>query len=128
MSPTIISYGELKSNIPLTEIRNVRKYELNDTGFDRVFHNLSSFDREIMNMREAPSSAFQEQRVTIHDYQALENRKFKISLINHSEKFRICVEEIFSSSKHITRIEKRRLPICLKSSTKYPFDFIIHIT
>jgi hypothetical protein len=48
-------------------------------------------------------------------------------LINPTSKFRFCVNEIYAESVHVKRIEHRRLPFCLNSTTKYPFHFTLYL-
>lgn len=42
-------------------------------------------------------------KIVIENYRLLEIKEFKITLINPSERYRFCVEEIFIDSEEITR-------------------------
>jgi hypothetical protein len=66
--------------------------------------------------------------ITIEDYQLLEVRDFRIVLINPTDRFKFCINEIYADSDEIERIGGRKLPFCLNPGNKYPFYFTLYIT
>ena len=96
--------GNGKSNLPLTETYNVQRYEHKDTNYSVANHEeLGEVEHDILYKKEPPNGIFDINRITIEDYQLLEMKDFRITLINPS-KFRFCINEIYADSDSIKRI------------------------
>jgi hypothetical protein len=56
-------------------------------------------DEELAYNMEPPTGVFEESsKIVIENYRLLEIKEFKITLINPSERYRFCIEEIFIDS------------------------------
>lgn len=49
-------------------------------------------------------------------------------LINPTDRFRFCINEIYADSEAVKRVEQRKLPFCLNPGNKYPFYFNLYVT
>jgi hypothetical protein len=86
-------------------------------------------EQHVLLSIEPPVTVFDVGRViTIEDYQLLEVREFRIMVVNPTDGFRFCVNEIYADSEGIERVGGRKLPFCLDPGSKYPFYFTLFIT
>jgi len=55
-------------------------------------------------------------------------KNIRMMMINPTNKFKFCINEIYMDSEAVKRIEHRKLPFCLNPNNKYPFFFNLFIS
>lgn len=97
---------------------DLRKYEYIDTEY--VESALDHNDELVLRNSQTPREVFEEQRLSVENYMILSEKEFKMTLVNPTSSFRICLQRVFVDSPEVELREQRRMPFCLAPYTKYP--------
>jgi len=104
---------------------DLKKYEYVDTEY--VESDLSESDELILHNTHTPKEVFEEQRLTVENYMILGEKEFRLTLVNPTTSFRICLYRVFVDSPEVELREHRRMPFCLAPHTKYPLQFSVYM-
>jgi hypothetical protein len=104
---------------------DLKKYAYIDTEY--VEGALKQPDELILRNSQTPREVFEEQRLTVENYMILGEKEFRLTLVNPTSSFRICVHRVFVDSPEVELREQRRMPFCLAPHTKYPLQFSVYM-
>ena len=78
---------------------DLRKYEYIDTEY--VETKLEGGDEQILRNHQTPREVFSEQRLSVENYMILSEKEFRLTLVNPTSSFRICLHRVFVDSPEI---------------------------
>lgn len=104
---------------------DLKKYEYIDTEY--VESELQEADSLVLQNFQTPRDIFEEQRLSVENYMILSEKDFRLTLVNPTATFRICLHRVFVDSPEVELREERRTPYCLDPLTKYPLEFSVYM-